>query len=54
MFSDTEKKVIKEIIKNEMRRIEKTRDEVIDLSPVQLAAEQRYEDVLQSILAKLE
>lgn len=54
MFSDTEKKVIKEIVKNEIKRIGKMRDEVIDLSPVQLAAEERYEDVLQSILQKIE
>ncbi len=54
MFSDTEKKVIREIVKNEMKRISKMRDEVIDLSPVQLAAEERYEDVLQNILKKLE
>ncbi len=54
MFSATEKKVLKEIVRNEIARIGKTRGKVVDLSPVQLAAEERYEDVLQSILKKLE
>lgn len=54
MFSDTEKKVIKEIVKNEIKRIGKMRGKVVDLSPAQLAAEERYEDVLQSILQKIE
>lgn len=53
MFSDIEKKVLKEVVKNEMDRIQKTRDSVIDSSPSELAIEEKYDEVLKGILEKL-
>jgi len=53
MFDETEKKILKNIVKKELEKLEETEEGVIDASPVQLKAEQKYNDVLKSILKKL-
>ena len=53
MFNETEKQILKNIVKKELDALEKTEEGIIDASPIQLKAEEKYNEVLEKILKKL-
>ena len=53
-FTKQEKEIIKFLVKRELKDVEKKEEEIKTESPVLLAAEEKYEIVLEKMLKKLE